>query len=112
MRIVNARIFPIDAPPIEDGFVEIEEGKIAAIGSMKEACPAEGELLDAAGGWLFPGFIDAHCHLGMWEDGLGFEGDDGNESTDPATPQLRPWMRSIRWTPVLERRWRQASPRW
>ena len=89
MRIVNARIFPIDAPPIEDGFVEIEEGKIAAIGSMKEACPAEGELLDAAGGWLFPGFIDAHCHLGMWEDGLGFEGDDGNESTDPATPQLR-----------------------
>ena len=89
MRIVNARIFPVDAPPIEDGFVEIEEGKIAAIGSMKEVCPAEGELFDAAGGWLFPGFIDAHCHLGMWEDGLGFEGDDGNESTDPATPQLR-----------------------
>jgi imidazolonepropionase-like amidohydrolase len=36
-----------------------------------------------------PGIIDAHCHIGMWEDGLGFEGNDGNEITDPATPQLR-----------------------
>ena len=32
---------------------------------------------------------DAHTHIGMWEDGLNFEGDDGNEDTDPITPQLR-----------------------
>ena len=36
-----------------------------------------------------PGFIDAHCHLGMFGDALGFEGDDGNEATDPCTPHLR-----------------------
>lgn len=53
---------------------------------MRPACP---EALDASGRLLLPGFIDAHCHIGMWEDGLGFEGDDGNEETDPVTPQLR-----------------------
>ena len=36
-----------------------------------------------------PGFIDAHCHLGMFGDAVGFEGDDGNEATDPCTPHLR-----------------------
>jgi imidazolonepropionase-like amidohydrolase len=36
-----------------------------------------------------PGIIDAHCHLGMWEDGMGFEGADGNEMTNPITPQMR-----------------------
>lgn len=88
MRIINAKIFPVDRPCIENGYVDIEEGRIAALGAMP-APGGEGEVLDAAGGWLFPGFIDVHTHIGMWEDGLGFEGDDGNEDTDPATPQLR-----------------------
>lgn len=38
------------------------------------------------GGHICPGFIDAHCHLGMFGDALGFESDDGNEETDPCTP--------------------------
>ncbi|HBG16512.1 MAG TPA: amidohydrolase, partial [Firmicutes bacterium] len=42
-----------------------------------------------SGQYVTPGFIDAHCHIGMFEDSLGFEGDDGNEMTDPVTPQLR-----------------------
>lgn len=56
-----------------------------------EALPAgaEGPVLDAEGGHILPGFIDAHCHLGLFGDALGFEADDGNESTDPCTPQLR-----------------------
>ena len=36
-----------------------------------------------------PGFVDAHCHVGMWEDSVGFEGDDGNETSDPVMPHLR-----------------------
>ena len=35
------------------------------------------------------GFVDAHCHLGLFEDSIGFEGSDGNESVDPITPHLR-----------------------
>ena len=55
-----------------------------------EACPAveQGEL-DAAGGHILPGFVDAHCHLGLFGNAVGFEADDGNESTDPCTPHLR-----------------------
>ncbi len=48
------------------------------------------EVIDVEGKNIFPGFIDAHTHLGLWEDGIGFEGADGNEETDPITPNLNP----------------------
>ena len=90
MLIVNGTVHPMDAPEIPSGFVDIREGKIWRVGFM-EHCPAdwEGEVLDAQRGHILPGFIDAHCHLGMFGDSLGFEGDDGNEATDPCTPHLR-----------------------
>ena len=90
MLIVNGTVHPIDAPDIPNGFVDVREGKIWRVGFM-EQCPSdwEGEVLDANQGHILPGFIDAHCHLGMFGDSLGFEGDDGNESTDPCTPHLR-----------------------
>lgn len=46
------------------------------------------ESIDAYGKFVYPGFIDAHTHLGLWEDGMGAEGADGNEETDPVTPHL------------------------
>ncbi len=88
MRIQNARIVPVDAPVIETGYIDVENGVITAVGAMPALDTAD-EIYDAQGATVYPGFIDAHCHLGMWEDGLGFEGDDGNEDTDPTTPQLR-----------------------
>ena len=90
MLIQNGVVHPMDAPVIPRGFVLLEGDKIAAVGPM-EAQPAgySGEVLDAEGGHILPGFIDAHCHLGLFGDALGFEADDGNESTDPCTPQLR-----------------------
>ncbi len=80
----------MDGPVIPDGFVVFEGKTITAVGPM-EALPAgySGPVLDAAGGHILPGLVDAHCHLGLWGDGLGFEADDGNESTDPCTPHLR-----------------------
>ena len=51
--------------------------------------PAVGDDLDARGGHLLPGFIDAHCHLGMLADGLSYDDDDCNEISDPCTPNLR-----------------------
>ena len=56
---------------------------------MEAPLPKDSEIYDLSGYTLYPGFVDAHCHIGMWEDGLNFEGDDGNEQTDPVTPQLR-----------------------
>lgn len=89
MLIYNAELHPMDAPVLPLGFVELQGGKIAALGPM-ERCPAlsEGDM-DAQGGRLYPGFIDAHCHLGLLADGLPYDQDDCNEVTDPVTPQLR-----------------------
>ena len=63
-------------------------GKIIAIGNVVSP-PSNAEIIDAKGKFVMPGMIDAHCHLGMWEDGMGFEGADGNEAVDPVTPHLR-----------------------
>lgn len=90
MLIYNAKIVTMAAEDFENGYIKIKDGKISDIGDMKtlKEKPAADDV-NAYGLTLYPGFIDAHTHLGVWEDGLGFEGDDGNEETDPCTPQLR-----------------------
>jgi imidazolonepropionase-like amidohydrolase len=69
------------------GDILVDNGKIAAIGASLSADGAE--VIDLKGQFVLPGLIDAHCHIGMWEDGMGEEGADGNEMTDPITPELR-----------------------
>ena len=88
MLFYNAGIFTACSGFIKNGYVLIKDGRIIDVGPM-EFCPKDDEKYDLSGLTVYPGFIDAHCHLGMWEDGLSFEGDDGNEDTDPATPHLR-----------------------
>ena len=88
LLIKNTKIMTMAGPDIERGCILIDGGKIAAVGE-NIAAPQGAEVIDAAGLWALPGFVDAHCHLGMWEDGMGFEGADGNEATDPVTPHLR-----------------------
>ena len=90
MLIVNGAVHTMDGPVIKNGYVAVKGSKIARVGPMED-CPKswEGEVIDAQGGHICPGFIDAHCHLGMFGDALGFESDDGNEETDPCTPHLR-----------------------
>lgn len=88
MLIINAHIHPVSSDEIENGYIFIQDGLVVEIGPM-ENCVVGGEVIDLAGKAVYPGFIDAHCHLGMWEDSIGFEGDDGNEDTDPVTPHLR-----------------------
>jgi len=86
--IKNGTINTITNGIIQDDIL-IENGKIIEIGKNVVA-PLDAEIIDAQGKFIFPGFIDAHTHLGLWEDGMGFEGADGNEETDPITPQLNP----------------------
>ena len=91
MLIYNAKIYTMsETGVIDNGFVLVENGKIARVGKMTELdTPPSRDDFNAFGMNVYPGFIDVHTHLGMWEDGMGFEGADGNEITDPATPQLR-----------------------
>lgn len=88
MLIKNAKVLTMEGSQevYEDLAILVEDGRIKAVGRDLEET---GAILDAKGAILMPGFIDAHCHLGMWEDALGFEGDDGNEMTNPITPELR-----------------------
>lgn len=72
---------------LENGQVLIRDGKIAAVGTKVDAPDAQ--VLDAQGGYVLPGLIDAHCHIGIYETAIGFPGDDGNETSDPVTPQIR-----------------------
>ena len=89
MYIINAKLFTMAGAPIENGWIQISEGKIKALGKMGESLPSGEETIDVHGAGVYPGFIDAHTHLGICEDGLTFEGDDTNEETDPVTPHLR-----------------------
>ncbi len=88
IAITNAKIHPVDAPVIEKGSVLIDGGKIVRLGANVDI-PSGAEVIDAGGRSVFPGFVDAHCHVGMWESAIGFEGDDVNEMTDPVTPHMR-----------------------
>ena len=65
IRIIHAKVLTMVGEPIENGYVTLADGKITTIGTM-ETIPQDGcETLDAAGGWLLPGLIDAHSHIGL-----------------------------------------------
>ncbi|MCR4780182.1 MAG: amidohydrolase [Ruminiclostridium sp.] len=93
MIIYNARIFTAseDADIIECGYIETNDGVITAVGSMDDFSGSldSGDVIDASGLTVYPAFVDAHCHIGICENGIAFEGDDVNEETDPSTPHLR-----------------------
>ena len=85
--ITNAHIVPIEGEPF-DGALLVQDGRITDLGPDVEI-PADAEVLDAGGGWLLPGFIDAHVHLGVAEEGEGWAGEDINEMTDPVMAAAR-----------------------
>ncbi|NLB80223.1 MAG: amidohydrolase [Clostridiaceae bacterium] len=90
MLIKNANILTMDnGKCYKKGFIKIINGKIAQVGEMQNAPTDDDNLIDAEGGFALPGFVDAHCHLGLFGDSIGFEGSDGNEETTPLTPHLR-----------------------
>ena len=88
--IVGGYVVPIDGDPIDGGTVLIDDGKIVAVGTEADVdIPEDAELVDAAGTWVLPGFIDAHAHLGVHEEGEGWSGNDTNEMTDPNGARFR-----------------------
>lgn len=87
LAIINAEIHTATQKDPIRGAILIEDGKIADFGDI--TIPDDADVIDANGAAVYPGFIDSHTHLGVSEEGLGWEGRDYNEMTEPVTTHLR-----------------------
>lgn len=86
--IKNGRILPMEGRGYENGCVLVREGKIAEV-AERIAPPTGCRVFDAQGGWVMPGLIEAHCHIGITEEKSGAAGEDCNEMMKAVSPELR-----------------------
>jgi len=85
---IHAKIYPISRPPVEDGVLLVESGKVIAAGSPVPI-PSDARIVDLTGKVVLPGFVDEHTHVGLWGEWYGQPEHDGNESSNPVTPEVR-----------------------
>ncbi len=88
IAIVNGKVITITQGTLDPGMVLVEDGRVVAVGG-ELVIPEDADIYDAEGKVVMPGLIDAHCHVGIWPEGVGWDLSDGNEMTDPVTPHLR-----------------------
>lgn len=89
LAITGGHVVPVSGDPIAGGTVVIADGVITAVGDADTVFPEGARVVDATGRWVLPGFVEAHGHLGVHEDGEGWSGDDTNEMTDPNGARFR-----------------------
>ena len=77
---INARIIPVDGPPIERGMLVVQAGKITAVGPMTTTAPSGATVVDLAGRTVLPGLVDTHSHIGAVS---------GGDSSAPIQPDVR-----------------------
>ncbi len=90
--IKNATLLTADParPRVERGWLRLRDGRIEAIGEGDAPAPGEGEqVFDADGGFVTPGLIDTHSHLGVYPQPGVWAHADGNEMTRPVTAGVR-----------------------
>ncbi|WP_443668914.1 amidohydrolase [Holdemanella porci] len=87
MLFKNATIYTMEQDPFVGDF-KIDKGVFTQIGKDLTADVGE-DVQDLSGLYVFPGLVESHCHLGMEETAIRFEGNDVNEITDPITPNMR-----------------------
>ena len=89
LLIKNGYIKTMAGTDIPEGSILIgDDGKIIAVG-QEIAAPEGAHIIDAEGRLVTPGCVDAHCHIGLDNEAMGWEGMDYNEIVDPLTPQMR-----------------------
>lgn len=89
LAVVHATVLPISGPPIVDGTVLVEDGRITAVGAGLAVPEGTPEVVDATGMFLMPGIIDLHSHMGVYPWPHGDAHADGNEMIHPITPHVR-----------------------
>jgi imidazolonepropionase-like amidohydrolase len=88
IAITGGRVVPVIGDVIDNGTVLVTDGTITAVGE-DVAVPDGVPVVDARGSWVLPGFIEAHGHVGVHEEGEGWAGSDSNEVTEPVTAHVR-----------------------
>ena len=88
LLIKGGYVKPIVGEDIENGEILVDGGKIVAVGKNLDV-PQGTEVYDATGCMVTPGFVEAHCHIGIHEEAIRWEGNDTNEYSNPVTPELR-----------------------
>ena len=86
IAIIGKKVNTITKGIIKDGVILIDKGKIKKIGADVKV-PDGVKPIKAK--YVMPGLVEAHCHIGIWEETIGWAGSDGNERTEPATPHVR-----------------------
>jgi imidazolonepropionase-like amidohydrolase len=85
--LTGATVLTAVGEPIENGWVWLKDGKIAAVSATKIDAPGA-QRIDVAGKFVTPGLIDTHSHLGVYPTPYAEAHSDGNEATSPATPDV------------------------
>src|SRR5262245_59549419 len=85
--IEHATLYPATSGIIKDGSIVIVDGKISEIG-IGITAPAGAKVIDGNGKHVLPGFIDTHSHMGVYAWPGVDANSDGNELTDPISPQV------------------------
>jgi imidazolonepropionase-like amidohydrolase len=88
LAIKGGKVYTITKGVIDGGTVLVDGGKIVKVGKRIKV-PDDAEVIDVSGKVVMPGLVEAHCHIGISEEKIGWAGSDGNEATDPATPHMR-----------------------
>lgn len=87
--IKNAKILTMANETFENGVIVVEDKKIKEVGNIDVSKYKDAEIIDAKGLTVTPGLVDPHCHIGVMEVGIRFEGNDTNETSGPIYPELR-----------------------
>ncbi|HEU0164848.1 MAG TPA: amidohydrolase, partial [Thermomicrobiales bacterium] len=88
LAITNGKVYTALGDIHDTGTVLIDGSKIVAVGPTVEI-PEGTEIVDVRGKVVLPGFVESHSHVGIWTEGVGFEGRELNETSDPITPHIR-----------------------
>lgn len=89
MLIKNGSVFLAEKNKFEIIDILVKDGIIKKVGKNIRVQEENEKIVNALGSYILPGFIDAHSHIGLWEEGLNWEGDDGCEYSSPTTPGVR-----------------------
>ncbi|NJS15136.1 MAG: amidohydrolase [Sphingopyxis sp.] len=95
VALINATVHDGEGGVFERGVVFLSGGKVSGIGPAGTTVPEGTTIIDAAGKYVTPGIIDIHSHLGNYPAPGVPAHSDGNEATDPTTPEV--WTEHSIW---------------